>query len=234
MRLQPMFPVLLARLAWLASATLTGSLSAAAADGKYTVAELKEAAPEPLADEIRNVLGKAGYRIQGAGGKNVCDVWLRNELPVLDKTPEALVMYPIEPGTLVGAFRFPAAGSDYRNQKIKAGVYTLRYGYQPQDGNHLGTADYRDFLILVQAGEDKSAAKVTQEQVMDLSKKVSGSTHPAILSLLPPQKGRDKLPLIVHQDTLELEVLVAKTTGKSGSKIQDVQIELVAIGHAAE
>ena len=234
MRLQPFFTLLLPPLAWLAGPTLIGSPSAAAADRKYTVAELKEAAPQPLADDVRKALGTAGFRINDAGGKLVCDVWFRNELPVLEKTPEALVMYPIDPGTLVGAIRFPTAGSDYRNQKIKAGVYSLRYGHQPQDGNHLGTAEYRDFLILVQAAEDKSAAKLTQEQVMDLSKKVSGSTHPSILSLLPPQKGRDKLPMMVHQDTLELEVLVAKTVGKSASKSQDVQIELVAVGHALE
>lgn len=231
MRLQPLMGVLLAVAA---AATLAATPNAAPVQGKYTVAELKESAPDALTPEVRNSLGKAGHRVNDSAGKVVCEVWLRPDLPVIEKIQEQFVMYPIEPGTLVGAVRFPAAGSDYRKQKFNAGVYTLRYGHQPQDGNHLGTADYRDFLILLPAAEDKSVAKMKQEPAMEVSKKVSGTTHPAILSLLPPEKNRAKLPIMVHQDTLSLEVLVTKTTGKLGSKTQDVPFELVAVGHGAE
>ena len=230
MRLHPLMGVLMVA----AAAATLASPNAAMAEGKYTVAELKETAPDALAPEVRESLGKSGHRVSDSAGKAICELWLRPDLPVIEKIQEQFVMYPIEPGTLVGAVRFPADGSDYRKQKVKAGVYTLRYGHQPQDGNHLGTADYRDFLILLPAVEDKSPAKIKQEAAMEVSKKVSGTTHPAILSLLPPEKGRAKLPLMVHQDTLGLEVLVTKTTGKLGGKTQDVQIELVAVGHGAE
>ena len=212
------------------------SLRAGSAEDKYVLTELKEAAPDALAAEIRGALGKTGFRVADASGKAVSEIWFRGELPVLEKFQERDdTKYPIEPGTFVGAIRFPAASSDYRKQTIKAGVYTLRYGHQPQDGNHLGTADYRDFLTIAPAAEDKSPAKLTQDQAMELSKKASGTTHPSILSLLPPQKkGREKLPMLAHDAEHKFELLVVKVAGKAGDKTRKLQIELVAIGHAAE
>ena len=209
------------------------SFASVSAAEKYAVAELKEVAPEVLAAEVRDTLGKSGYRVTDSAGKTICDLWLRAELPVLGKFDEQLdVKYPIGPGTMIGAIRFAVVYSDYRKQKVKPGTYTLRYGHQPQDGNHLGTAQYRDFTIVSPATEDKSPAGMDQEKAMELSKKTTGTTHPAILSLLPPQK-RDKLPTMAHDDTLNLEVLVAKT-GAKGSASKEIQIELVAVGHAPE
>ena len=219
-----------------AAVVLSGStLVGRPAAEKYSAAELKEPAPEQLAADVREGLGKTGYRVADSSGKTICDVWLRAELPVLEKfTAQNDVTYPIEPGTLIGAIRFPAANSDYRKQSIKSGTYTLRYGHQPQDGNHLGTAQNRDFAIASLAAEDKSPEGMSQEKAMEQSKKASGTTHPAIFSLLPPQEGRGKLPTMAHEDTLNLEVLVAKTTAKKGAPTKEVQIELVTVGHAPE
>ena len=46
---------------------------------------------------------------------------------------------------MVGAVQFPEVWKDYRKQKIKAGVYTLRIGVQPEDGDHMGTAPFNEF-----------------------------------------------------------------------------------------
>ena len=220
-------------LASVAAALGSFAIAGSPAAEKYAVAELKEAAPESLAAEVRDALGKSGYRVTDSAGKTICDLWLRAEMPVLGKFDEQLdLKYPIEPGTLIGAVRFPAAHEDYRKQKVKPWTYTLRYGHQPQDGNHLGTAQYRDFGIASPAADDKSTAGMTQEKAMELSKKAAGSTHPAIFSLLPPQK-RDKCPTTAHDDTLNLELLVAKTAAKGGAA-KEVQIEFVAVGHAPE
>jgi hypothetical protein len=215
------------------------SLALAAAGGgpnavdTYSVTELKEAAPDALAADVRGALGKTGYRV-ASGDKTICDLWLRAPMPVIDKfVANNDVEYPIEPGTLIGAIRFSQTSSDYRKQTIKAGTYTLRYGHQPQDGNHIGTAQNRDFAIASPSADDKSPEGLTQEKAMEMSKKASGSTHPAIFSLLPPQAGRSKVPGMAHEDNLKLEVLVLKTPAKSGSA-KEVQIEFVAVGHAPE
>jgi hypothetical protein len=200
---------------------------------EYTVTELKEAAPETLTSEARDALGKTGYRVATAG-KTICDVWLRSDVPVIDKfVPQNDVEYPIEPGTLIGAIRFLQPSSDYRQQSMKAGTYTLRYGHQPQDGNHIGTAQNRDFVLAIPASDDKSPDRLSQEKATDLSKKATGSTHPAIFSLLPAQKNRDKFPNIVHAADLDLEVLIAKTSAKGGAA-KELQVELVVVGHAPE
>jgi hypothetical protein len=207
--------------------------SAVFAAEKYTVSELKEAAPEGLAKEVRDALGKTGYRVVDSGGKTICELWLRAPLPVIDKfVPQNDVEYPIEPGTLIGALRFPQTSSDYRKQTIKQGTYTLRYGQQPQDGNHIGTAQNRDFVMAIPAANDKSPDALPQEKATDMSKKASGTTHPAIFSLLPAKKGRDKMPMMAHNDDLNLEVLVAKTPANGGAK--ELQVEFVAVGHAPE
>lgn len=217
-------------------AVLIGALSlhADANEGKYAAKELKELPPDTLSASVRESLSQSGYRVIDRDGKTVCDVWLRKELPILAKFNELLdLKYPIEPGTLVGAIRFPNDTSDYRKQAIKAAAYTLRYGHQPQDGNHLGTAQYRDFVIVGPASDDKSPETVTADKAIEMSTKVTRSTHPAILSLLPPLK-RDTVPSMAHDDTLDLEVLVAKVAAKPGSTVKTVQIELVTVGHAPE
>lgn len=213
----------------------TANPAYSSAADKYAASELKESAPEPLAMEIRELLGKSGYRVSAASGKTICDVWIRRELPLLEKFQEQNELkYPIDPGTLFGAIRFPSATTDYRNQAIKSGTYTLRFGHQPQDGNHIGTAKFRDFVVACPAADDKSGANMDPEKAMELSKKAVNSTHPAIFSLLPPQPGRDKFPSIAHDDELNLEMLVIKTAVKKGSLTKDIQIELVTVGHAAE
>jgi hypothetical protein len=207
--------------------------SAALAADNYSVRELKEAAPEGLAPGVRDALSKSGYRVV-SGDKIICDVWFHAQLPVIEKfVPQNDVEYPIEPGTLIGAIRFPRATTDYRQQSIKPGAFTLRYGQQPQDGNHIGTAQYRDFAIAIQAGDDPTPGKLSQEKAMDLSKKATGSIHPAIFSMLPPQKGREVVPTMAHMSELKLEVLVTKVTAK-GDAAKDLQVELVVVGHAPE
>ena len=44
---------------------------------------------------------------------------------------------------VIEAVQFHVDWTDYRKQKVKPGVYTMRLGYQPTDGKH--TADVSDF-----------------------------------------------------------------------------------------
>jgi hypothetical protein len=87
-------------------------------------------------------------------------------------------------GTLLGAIRFPGQGADRRGQAIKPGVYTLRYSLQPVNGDHLGVSPQRDFLVLVPAADDKDVnATPNFEALMAMSRKASGTPHPAVLSM---------------------------------------------------
>src|SRR5262249_12363102 len=71
--------------------------------------------------------------------------------------------------------------------KIPTGVYTLRLGNQPQDGDHLDTAPHTEFAVLSPAAADKGVATMEVKALHEASIKITG-THPAVLLLFP---GRD-------------------------------------------
>lgn len=138
-----------------------------------------------LAPAISQALEQQGTKIVGSNGAVFCEVWFRTTLPSGPKSSEESVTLPTVPhGTLVGAIRFPAQGADRRGQPIKPGVYTLRYSLQPLNGDHLGVSPQRDFLVLVPAGDDKDLnAAPNFDALMAMSRKASGTPHPAVLSM---------------------------------------------------
>ena len=70
---------------------------------------------------------------------------------------------------------------------VAPGVYTLRYGLQPQNGDHLGISTFREFLLFSPAAVDKDPKVLGFDGVVALSKQVIGTSHPASLSLDPPE-----------------------------------------------
>jgi len=93
----------------------------------------------------------------------------------------------VESGTLAGAIRVSGAFKEIRGKVVAPGVYTLRYGQQPQNGDHLGISPYRDFLLLSPASVDKDPKVLGFDGVVGLSKHVIGTSHPASLSIDPPE-----------------------------------------------
>ena len=127
----------------------------------------------------------------GGDGAVFCEVWFRNSAPGGGKSAEEGVSLPTIPhGALMGAIRFPAQGSDRRGQTIKPGVYTLRYSQHPVNGDHLGVAPQRDFLVMTPAAEDQDASATPDfDTLMAMSRKASGTPHPAVLSVTSGTAG---------------------------------------------
>jgi hypothetical protein len=113
------------------------------------------------------------------------EIWFRTAAPSGPKSAEEGVMLPTVPhGAFLGAIRFPGAAADRRGQNLKPGLYTLRYSLHPVNGDHLGVAPQRDFLVLTPAAEDKDPnATPAFDDLMAMSKKASGTPHPAVLSI---------------------------------------------------
>jgi hypothetical protein len=134
-----------------------------------------------------------GYRIVGAAGGASgawCEIWLAKSLPVGAKPDDAAVSFGIAQGTLLGAIRFPAKGADRRGQVIPAGVYTLRYSNFPVDGAHSGVAPQRDFALMTPLAADPDpTSKPAFDDLVKMSRKASGTPHPAVLSLETPPAG---------------------------------------------
>ena len=133
------------------------SLTVAAAGQEYTVETFAAPAPEELAPAVRETLAGEAVRVLGPKGP-FCDIWLRDPVPVKAGAAMQLgIAYnQLRQGSLLGAIRFHGEVTGYRKQRVQPGVYTLRYALHPVDGNHMGVAPQRDFLLLAPADDDRT------------------------------------------------------------------------------
>ena len=163
-------------------------LLTATAFGQYKL-EPAGAPPSELTPTIREALQKDGAKIIGPKGSAFCEVWLRSQAPTGAKSTEQNVSFTQIPhGSLLGVIRFPAQGADRRGQLIKPGLYTLRLSFYPPDGDHQGVAPQRDFLLMVPAADDTDLnATPNYDQLVKMSTKASGTSHPAVLSIWKPE-----------------------------------------------
>lgn len=204
--------------------------SASAADYKL---EKAGAPPEELASAVRETLSAEGWRVVGPDGP-LCEIWLRKAVPAKAGASQELgiAFSELAEGTLLGAIRFLAAGSDYRRVKVKPGVYTMRYMLHPADGNHMGVAPQRDFVVLSQAAADTATANVAGNDLLALSRKASGISHPTVWSLEAVEAGE---PALVHKEEedhwlLRFELSLQREGGAAVKKAMG----LVVVGHAPE
>ena len=193
----------------------------------------KSAPPKDLPDAVRKLLVERSVQLLDAKGEVLAEVWMRKEVPA--KATEAqvkngLTYREVPETTLLGAVQLPRQGSDYRKQKVPAGVYTMRLGYQPQDGDHMGTAPYTEFVLLSPAKEDKGAETMEIKALNEMSAKTTAG-HPAVWLLFPPDKGTGDPKLADKGDGHW--VLFFKQDVLVGTKKATLGIGLALIGHSA-
>lgn len=191
------------------------------------------ALPDGLSKEIAAVVDAKGQKILGKAGA-VCSVWFVKEVPMkANFKPTLNVKYPFAAGELIGVLQVQAKSkyTDFRGQEIKPGVFTLRYGQQPEDGNHVGTSDLADFLLAIPASVDTDPNPIAAFKALsERSAKTAGSTHPAIFSLLPGEKPVDT-PTLTHDSGKEHTMLSTVLSTKGGLKIP---LRMVVIGKSGE
>ena len=164
-------------------------------------------APPPAAGTVPAALA-GDLAPQGAqilsGGSPLCNVWLLKSVPTMKASGDSpdILYGNLQMGTLVGIMEILAPTQDFRHQKVPAGVYTLRYGQIPQDGNHMGVSQYRDFLLLCPAAADtKLDTALGFDELVALSRKTLTSGHPAVLSLIPANSSVKALPGAFSDDS---------------------------------
>ncbi|MFN0196049.1 MAG: hypothetical protein ACKVT0_04845 [Planctomycetaceae bacterium] len=215
---------------------LSLSLLTAASDAATFTMKAVERVPEGLSTEITGLLNPQGYEIANEKGV-VVNVWLAQASPIKGEfKPTGSVKYPYESGEIIGAIEVIKGTkfTDFRGQTVKPGVYTLRYGKQPVDGNHVGTSELADFLLALPASLDKDPKPIaTPKDLAKKSAKSTGSNHPAIFSLQPSEAAPEMAEL-VHEEKDEFWILNVAGTGIVKDEKQPVPIRLVVIGHAKE
>lgn len=206
-------------------------LSVLAAD-EYKAEKLTDPAPSAtLSKEVADKLGATGIRVS-RDGMPFCDLWLcKSWVAIADFKPTAEVAFPFKPGDLIGVVKYVKRGSDFRDQDIKTGLYTLRYAQQPVNGAHVGTSLTRDFCLLTEAAKDKSGAVVDYETLTKRSSEAAGSAHPALLCLLKPASD-GAAPGIRHDE--EHDWWVVSFQSQLEKDKTPLAVEMVVVGKAAE
>jgi len=176
-------------------------------------------ADQSASESVRGALEATGHKVSLDGGAEVCRIWLRKALPPQAKTDvQGAIFGSFGNSSLIGVIRFPNKTTDYRGQAIKAGAYTLRYAVHPADGNHMGIAPDRDFLLMIPLSVDQDAnAQIKFEDLVKMSAKSAGTNHPAGLNLIPAE-GQKTFPS-AYQDDSNHTVFVAKLKPASGPEI---------------
>lgn len=216
----------------MATGLLTLSVTTALADD-HTVEPI-EAGPQAdeVVDELAAQIADRGVRIK-RGSRTVCEIWWRKDIPVdPDFKPSPQRLYPFREGQLIGVLHFPRRGSEFRDQTVSSGWYTLRFGLQPIDGNHVGTSLTRDFLLLVQAEQDDLLDDWEVEPLHEASAEAAGSSHPAMLCLQSPGEGTQTA--LQQDESREWWTLHTAIQVAAGDQSRELPIDLVVVGHATE
>jgi hypothetical protein len=213
--------------------------SAGIAQESIKVSELKQPPPESIAAPIRNDLSGQGYRIQDDQGRTFADIWLRKAIPGSEKPgePKGAILFPfLADGEVLGVLQFATEGHDYRDQPIAKGVYTMRYGLQPVNGDHLGVSTYRDYSLVLPAAKDRTLVLPPRKQLEETSAESAGTSHPAAFLLLaaPPDSSKSGSTVIrdAEKNTWSV-VLPLSLQVKGQSEIITYPVRLVIIGAAA-
>jgi hypothetical protein len=207
---------------------------AAAQEGNFKAKGADTPPPKELSDDIRKLLGKQSVQLLDEGGKTIGEFWFREEIPA-EATPEqvknGITWREVPQSTVLGAVRFEQDWGDYRNQKVKAGVYTLRLGYQPADGDHMGASDFQEFALVVAADKDKKPDLVDAKRLVEMSGSSIGATHPGVFMLAPNPKAEGPSITSAPRNhwVLQSKAAIAIAGKKAG---KDIGIGLNVVGHA--
>lgn len=158
-------------------------------------------APDTLAESVRKLLDEQCV-VVSEGETELMAFWFRKSIPAkatVEQVKNGLTYREIPETTLIAVVKVSKAFVDYRKQEIPAGVYTLRLVFQPDTGDHNGTAPHSEFLLFSPATVDKSPDETDVKSVVDMSKKATGGDHPGVM-LLVPDKGEKAAPTLTEKD----------------------------------
>ena len=174
-----------------------------------TAAKHSDPTASELAPPVAAVVSPGGVRVSVSG--NTLTFWWVKSLPI--KAGSAWTDLP--EGTLVGAVKIDKDFRDIRGRVIRAGAYTLRYGIQPANGDHLGVSPFRDFLLLSPAAADADPAPRGHDGTIQISKETIGGSHPAVWSIDPP--AAQDPPLTVHSTDLGHKAVIVEVPVQDGT-----------------
>jgi hypothetical protein len=203
---------------------------------KYAIKPANTRAPKEIAEPIKKLLNDKSLQVRDEKGELVCEIWFRKALPskaAPAQVENGLTYRELDEATVIGAIRFDRQSTDYRKQKIKPGVYTLRLGFQPMDGDHMGTAPYSEFCLLLPARLDTKPDLIETKELRETSGRAVAGTHPGVLLLYPNEKP-ENTPKLVDKGSDTWVLNLKQPVEVEGLKTPaSIGIGLTVIGHTA-
>jgi hypothetical protein len=148
----------------------------------------------------------------------------------------------LQPGTFVGVIHLlPTANEDYLEdsnyQKLKAGYYTMRYGVAGDlDDDNPG--EQEEVVFLTPVASDRAPVRMRDEdELIELSRKASGTAKPAVMNLAPVDENRREVRVLRNDDS-GASVLQMRLPAKMGHAVtarkEPIAITLVNTGPGDE
>jgi hypothetical protein len=172
-------------------------VAATPAFAQPTAVPVSSPPPDAVAAPLRALLSSAAQKVTIGG--TTLEFWWVSALPV---TGGGLVSWSsVAEGALIGVVRVTGPFKEIRGKTVNPGVYTLRFGLQPQNGDHLGVSPFREYLLLSPTAADSDPKPLGFDGTVAISKQTIGTSHPAALSLDPPTSTA--APLTAHRNELD-------------------------------
>lgn len=193
--------------------------------------------PKELSQDIAKLLQTKSIGFMDAKGNMVARFWFRKTVPTKLKGAEANKKSgyrDIAESTILGVVEILSEWQDYRTQPLPKGVYTMRLGYQPQDGDHMGTAPHPEFCVLIAAKYDPKGEPMDTKGMVQRSAFSIKRSHPAVL-LLFPAKSDNAAPKLEERPGEHVVLLVSTPTTSGGTITKgSLPMALTVVGHANE
>jgi len=200
----------------------------------YSIKVADTPPPKEISPAVAKLLAPRSVRLLDKNGKAVAELWFRKDVPA-DATPEqiknGLTYRELKQTEIVGAIRFDQDWTDYRKQKVKAGVYTLRLGFQPQDGDHAGASQFTEFLVAVAAAKDTKPELMEPKEMAEAAAKSISTGHPGVFMLFPNNTPA-AAPQLATKENNHWVLNVKEDVTVAGKKAGSIGIGVTLVGNA--
>jgi len=190
--------------------------------------------PKTLVEAVDSQ-GSVLYTSENGVRMNVCEVfWAKAVSEREAPKSDTLVYGNLKPGEFIGIVHFlPEADDEYRkdskDQKLKPGYYTMRYGIL-QSGIGAHGPEQGDFVLLSPAALDHDAARVIPaNELVRLSRFASRTKEPAVMNLTEVTVARKTFPDVTtdYAGTCVMQVKLHVKPAKDLAAPQDLALAIV-------
>lgn len=172
-------------------------------------------------------MAPGGQRVSIGG--TTLDFWWVKSMPLVPGST-SVDWSAVEEGTLIGAVTLSSNYPDVHGNTMKPGIYTLRYGLQPQASEHDSVSPYRECVLLSPAAADNSVSALGHDGAIAISRLALGASRPAAWNLDPLSAGRETAGTTKKNDAGQTSVVFSVPASRDGQDAGALKFGLILVG----